>query len=189
MEKCLIIFDLDGTLFQTNEANYRAYKRALELCGFTANINYVFFKDHCNGKSYKTFLPMIIPDITDPEMELVHKKKNEIYLHYLSYVRKNYHLFNLIQSMKTTSYIALVTTASKENTWNILNHFHVLEVFDLIVTQKDVEHHKPDPEGFIKAMQFFDVSPRNTLIFEDSDVGIKAAAASKADYVRVYGYN
>lgn len=48
---------------------------------------------------------------------------------------------------------------------------------------------KPNPEGFLVAMNRAGVSRKNTLIFEDSDTGIEAAEKTGADYVRVYGYN
>ena len=52
--------------------------------------------------------------------------------------------------------------------------------FDLIISQEDVKNKKPDPEGFQKAMDFFKVQCRNSIIFEDSDVGIEAALRSGA---------
>ena len=41
----------------------------------------------------------------------------------------------------------------------------------LFFTIDDVKNGKPDPEGFLKAMEYFKVKPENTIIFEDSDVG------------------
>ena len=44
---------------------------------------------------------------------------------------------------------------------------------------------KPDPEGFLKAIEYFDVNPEDTVIFEDSDVGIQAALASGSQVVQI----
>ena len=47
-------------------------------------------------------------------------------------------------------------------------------------TQEDIHKPKPDPEGFLLAMEHFGVTPADSVIFEDSDVGIEAARASGA---------
>lgn len=185
MKQNLVIFDMDGTLFQTNEANYQAYTKAMVLCEISIPVNKDFFYQHCNGRSYRDFLPLLVPDITEAQIQQIHDKKTEIYPQYIQYVSLNHNLFSLIRSIHDTHYIALVTTATWENTSGILDHFHVMNEFDLVVTQKDVSHYKPDPEGFLKAMEYFHVKPEHTVIFEDSDVGIEAAKASGADYVRV----
>ena len=38
-------------------------------------------------------------------------------------------------------------------------------------------------------MDYFNISKENTIIFEDSKIGIQAAINSGANYVKVYGYN
>lgn len=67
--------------------------------------------------------------------------------------------------------------------------FHVKGLFDLILTQEDIEKPKPDPEGFIKAMEYFMINSKETAIFEDSDVGIEAARRSGAYYYKTFGFN
>ena len=55
----------------------------------------------------------------------------------------------------------------------------------LIVTGEDVEKQKPDPEGYCRAMEHFRVTPADTMIFEDSGIGLTAAKASGARVFRV----
>nr|WP_253273443.1 HAD-IA family hydrolase [Leptotrichia sp. oral taxon 212] len=90
-----------------------------------------------------------------------------------------------MESLKNNYYIALVTTASKQNSEEILEFFNKKEVFELFIFAENVEKKKPDPEGFIKAMEYFNISPENTLIFEDSDIGIKAAQRSGANIMKI----
>jgi HAD superfamily hydrolase (TIGR01509 family) len=56
---------------------------------------------------------------------------------------------------------------------------------DGILTSDDVVEPKPSPEAFLKAMAIEGVTPAETLIFEDSPVGIAAAKASGAAYFKV----
>lgn len=185
----LAIFDMDGTLFDTKDVNYRAYKFAIEQCGFNVHIDYKFYCDYCNGNNYKVFLPKIIPQITQSQMEQIHDYKKNKYESCLKYARKNEILFSMIRSLRNEFIIALVTTASKKNVVDILEAFEVHEYFDLIITQEDVQKTKPDPEGYLLAIDKTKVIKQNAIIFEDSETGMLAAKASGIDYVQVYGYN
>lgn len=58
-------------------------------------------------------------------------------------------------------------------------------IFDLIITGEDVVKTKPDPEIFFKCMRYFNVMPKETVIFEDSDIGIEAAKDTGAWIIRI----
>lgn len=182
----LMMIDLDGTLFDTKEINYRAYKEAIEPYGFT--IAYEYYCEFCNGRHYKDFLPQIT---TDDEAILLdmHKRKKEAYSKYLRYARINQMLVELIKSRDDDCKAVLVTTASKKNTFEILNEFGIVDIFDLILTHEDIAKSKPDPEGFLKAMEKYSVEPKDCMIFEDSSVGIEAAEKTGATLFVVKGFN
>ncbi len=170
--KKLAMIDLDGTLFDTNEVNYYAYKEALNEKGFS--IDYEYYKNECNGRYYKVFLPSIVNN-DEEVMEYVHKRKKELYEKFLDKAIVNLHLFNILESIKKDYYLAIVTTASKKNTYDILKYFNKVELFDLILTHDDIEKSKPNPEGFLKALDYFKMDVKDAIVFEDSDVGIEAA--------------
>lgn len=173
--KKLALFDLDGTLFNTNDVNYFAYDTALKEYGYS--ISYEYYCKHCNGRHYTVFLPDILNNNKEL-MEMIHDRKKELYHTFLNKVIVNEHLFNIIKLLKEKYYVAIVTTASKKNTFEILDYFGKRELFDLILTQEDICKSKPNPEGFIKAMNYFNIESKDTLIFEDSPVGIEAANKS-----------
>ena len=161
----LICVDLDGTLLDTVPANAASYRAALEEMGFTVTDEY--YAASCNGGHYTRFLrPLMGGDPCDADVERVHDRKKELYSDFLDMVRPN-------------------TTGSKQNATEVLEHFGVRELFGLIVTGEDVEKQKPDPEGYCKAMAYFHVTPAETMIFEDSGIGLEAAKASGATVFRV----
>ena len=172
----LAICDLDGTLFDTSEVNYFSYKDALSEYGYTLDKD--FFVTKCNGRHYTEFLPNIMG--TSEYIEDVHNKKIKFYGANLIKARSNHHLFNIIYALKPNYNVCIVTTASRKNTIDILNHFNCRTIFDLIVTQEDITKVKPDPQGFYIAMEYFGINAENTIIFEDSDVGIEAAKRTGA---------
>ncbi len=185
-KKKLALFDLDGTLFSTNDVNYHAYKEALNHFGFS--FEYEYWYQNCIGKHYKDFLADI--NITDEEtLKGIHKLKKQAYKKYLNYAKENRHLFDIINLIKPDYYIVLVTTASRKNVEDILNTFDKIELFDKIFTQEDVTKMKPNPEGYLKAMEYFGIKPEDTIIFEDSETGLEAAKASGAFYYKVFKFN
>jgi beta-phosphoglucomutase len=182
MKNKLAIFDLDGTLFDTRDVNYFAYKEALSEYGFDLERDY--YCKECNGKFYKVFLPPISTN-DDEILEKIHKLKKNAYIKHLSSAKMNVHLFNIMHAIKNEYYLAVVTTASKKNCMDILTHFEVEPLFDLIITHDDITKVKPDPEGFNKAMHVLNIKPEQTMIFEDSKEGIAAARASGANVFSV----
>lgn len=185
----LAIFDLDGTLFDTKDVNYNAYQNAIRMAKIDVKIDYDDFCKLYNGKNYREFLPKVIPNISEEQLKKIHNFKKNIYQEYLDKAKKNELLFLMIEEIKEKFYISIVTNASKKNVEDILEKFSVKNLFDLLITQEDVENPKPSAEGFLKAMNYFNISKENTIIFEDSEIGIQAANKAETNYVKVYGYN
>ena len=177
----LAIFDLDGTLFDTGEVNYFAYRDA--LLPFGIKLEHDYYIQKCNGRHYTEFLPVIMD--CEENIEEVHRAKKYAYSKNLYRARKNIHLFEIIKCLKETYYTAIVTTASRRNTEDVLNYFKCSELFDYVISQENITKVKPDPQGFLMVMDYFDISPEHTVIFEDSDVGIKAARATGAAVIIV----
>ena len=181
----LIAVDLDGTLIDTVAVNAESYRRALESFGFT--LDYDYYAAYCNGRHYRAFLqPLMGGNPSAEDVERVHDRKKELYSDFLDMVRPNTALMEILRTMQAAGHdLACVTTGSKQNATEVLEHFGVRELFGLIVTGEDVEKQKPDPEGYCKAMAYFHVTPAETMIFEDSGIGLEAAKASGATVFRV----
>lgn len=180
------LFDLDGTLFSTDDVNYAAYNKAsIEFgCG---ELDYNFFVTECASHSYTTFVPRIIKNGRNDDsykdknlIEAMHDYKKKSYSEFIHLSKVNTHLFDIIDALKPTHNIAIVSSASKSNCLEILEHYKKIELFDIIITNEDVTKHKPDPECFLYAMEKLGTTPENTMIFEDSPIGIEAAIKSKA---------
>ena len=181
----LAIFDMDGTLFDTNSINYYAYKEALDK--YDVFIDLEYYCNYCNGRYYKEFiLPLVNND--EEKAEYIHDIKKAVYSKYLDKVKVNEHLFNIIDKIKNDYKIALVTTASKKNTYEILEYTNKIDLFDLILTSEDVKKPKPDPEGFLLAMSKYKVEPKDCIIFEDSNIGIEAARKTNSSVFKIESF-
>lgn len=178
----LAVFDMDGTLFDTAEVNYCSYAEAAGQLGY--KLDREKFLEIFVGKNYKEFLPEF-GIIQSAELHKIHELKKEYYPKFLGKVKKNEALFELIESIKKDYIIALATTASKKNVLDILAFFDLESKFDFMITQEDTSKLKPDPECYIRAMEKAGVSASKTIIFEDSEVGMKAARESGGYVVKV----
>ena len=186
MKDRLMILDLDGTLYDTRMVNCKAYQKALEE--FHIELDGEYFCTECNGQYYKQFLPVIAPELTESDMEAIHRRKQALYSECLPEASANELLVDIIGLARPRFYTALVTSASRKNAEEILRYFGHLELFDLLLTQEDVSKKKPDPEGFELAMKYFGIGPDKTVIFEDSVSGIEAARFCGASVCRVMDY-
>ena len=184
----LAMVDLDGTLVNTNNINYFAYKEACEKHGY--DVGYEQYCKEWNGLNYKIFLKQLDPNMTAEVMQQIHDDKKELYKKYIKNGALNTPLIEMLKGLKSRKWkIALVSAASKVNINNILEYFKIQDVFDIIVGQEDVVETKPSPECYIKTMQYFDEIPSNCIVFEDSKTGIDAAVAAGINYYIVRGYN
>ncbi|WP_037368233.1 HAD family hydrolase [Selenomonas ruminantium] len=172
----LLLFDLDGTLYDTKEVNYHAYAAAMQELGYT--LDHDDFCKHSNGKHYTEFLPQY--GVRREDFSRIHARKKMLYATFLEKARENSSLFMLAEAMKERAYLAVVTTASRQNCLDILQAFGREKLFDAVFTHEDVTKMKPDPEGYLQAMKHFGISQMDTIIFEDSVVGIQAAEAAGA---------
>ena len=77
---------------------------------------------------------------------------------------------------------------SRKNATEVLEYFHCADWFGVFITGEDVVRSKPDPEGYLKAMAHFGVTPAETMIFEDSGPGLEAARASGATVYKVEAF-
>ena len=68
----------------------------------------------------------------------------------------------------------------------MLEQMNIAEVFDLITRKEDVKNKKPNPEIYNKIMQYYDASPSECLIFEDSYTGVLASKNAGIEVVNIY---
>jgi HAD superfamily hydrolase (TIGR01509 family) len=74
--------------------------------------------------------------------------------------------------------VAIVTGASRAVLDATIRAYDLSGLLSATVTQDDVEHGKPDPEPYQRAMRLLDLSPVQCVAFEDSVAGSRSAAAA-----------
>jgi HAD superfamily hydrolase (TIGR01509 family) len=179
-----LLFDLDGTLIDSAEANCAAYSRA--LLEFGVRIEPDAVAKFSAGRQWRDFLPAILREAgVERDPQAIASRKGELYRERVGELRLNGALLTLAASVGPHMRTALVTTASAESVRANLRHADANHVFDHVVTGDDVARHKPDPEAYLLALARLQFDPSDCLAFEDSDVGVASAEAAGIAVVRV----
>ena len=180
-----LLFDLDGTLVNTWEANYRSYRDSLAEIGRKCPPS-AFAP--CFGKHWRDFLPALSGTDDASVLQRLHRRKQEIYPCHLNTVVVNGPLVSFLRLAHNTWRTGLVTTASRSNTSQLLSHLSLEDAFDRIITGDDVQRPKPDAEGYERCLADLGAIPRKSLAFEDSPTGIAAAKAAGLQVLVVTGF-
>lgn len=94
----------------------------------------------------------------------------------------------LTDARKAGLFIALVTSSEKVVTEELLRIAKLDTFFDYVLTRDDTPHVKPDPWPYLKAREVSGFEVFETLIFEDSNVGLEAATSSGSHVIKVEWY-
>ena len=180
-----LLFDLDGTLVDTWEANYRSYRDSLAEIGRECRRE--DFAPHFGGH-WSDFLPLLAGSADPALLARIHRRKQELYPQHIGTVRINSPLVDLLRAARSERAIGLVTTASGANVRLILAHLGLETAFDSIVTGDDVALPKPAPEGYSRCLRELRASAAASLAYEDSPSGIAAARAAGLGVVIVRAF-
>ncbi len=96
------------------------------------------------------------------------------------------HNIALLRDVRSEGYpTALATQSHREQALRVLEILGLTDEFDVIVTREDVEHGKPDPEMHLLAARELGVRPGECLAIEDSPAGVQGALAAGTETIAV----
>jgi HAD superfamily hydrolase (TIGR01509 family) len=177
----LFVFDLDGVLLDSSNLHYETFNRALKENGHPP----ISAEDHekvYNGLSTR----MKLARLPGVDAEAVYRRKQELTLAALRTVEPCPRLQDAIRSLKSRgASVMCASNCIRETVTTVLANLGILSQFDAVLSNEDVSHPKPDPEIYLACMKLANVAPEDTIIFEDSYVGLRAAIASGAHVHRV----
>jgi pseudouridine 5'-phosphatase len=81
--------------------------------------------------------------------------------------------------------IAVATSATPEYADNVLTRLNLKQRFQFILTAKDIDRGKPDPEIYLLAAGRLGTAPSQMMVLEDSANGCRAAVSAGAFAVAV----
>ncbi|WP_162473682.1 fructose-1-phosphate/6-phosphogluconate phosphatase [Serratia microhaemolytica] len=178
-----LIFDMDGTLLETEATHRDAWCEILTSYGMTFDAQLM---TRLNGAPTWRIAQEIInahqADL-DPH-RLAAEKKRLVEGMLLDRVRP-LPLVDVVKSYYQRRPMAVGTGSERSIAHMLLSHLGLLHYFDAIVAADDVQQHKPAPETFLRCAQLIAVAPEHCVVFEDADFGIQAALQANMAVVDV----
>lgn len=179
----LILLDFDGTLVDTRRANALAYIKTLSEVGIT--LTEEEYLERYFGVRCMEFMRMVGVK-SDEEICRLRLRKVELYPQFFDSVVLNEELWGWCCMMRRMgAKVWIVSTGHIDNIRNVMQYLNIAEGVDGVICGDDVANAKPAPDCFLEAMRREGVTPEESIIFEDSSVGVEAACRSCAPYVVV----
>jgi pyrophosphatase PpaX len=159
-----ILFDLDGTLIDTNELIISTYLHTLEK----------YFPGKYKRQDVLPFLGPTLHEVfgaMDPE------RVEEMVLEYRTYNLANHDVLvkefvgvmETIETLKKKGYkLAIVTTKREDVAFKGLRLMKLDSFFDVMIAYDHVNKVKPDPEPIFLALEKLDSKPEETLMVGDN---------------------
>lgn len=187
-----IVYDVDGTLINSEPLHVEAWKQALVKHGHTISELPAEFLDTMAGKK-----PIVIAEGMVVELSIntsAEQFLNEKAAIFFSMTQKSLEpMPGAIESVGRLSEagfrLAIGTSLDREFLDIVLNKFNISNKFEVIVTGNEITKGKPDPETYFKVFEKLNLEPFSCLVLEDARSGVEAAKASGAFCIGIENIN
>ncbi|WP_226671482.1 pyrophosphatase PpaX [Metabacillus litoralis] len=165
-----LLFDLDGTLINTNDLIIESFLHTL----------HTYYPEKYVREDV---LPFIGPTLYDTFSTINPEKVEEMITVYRKFNHEQHDVlvteyetvFETVKALKEQGFkLGIVTTKIRDTVNMGLKLTKLDQFFDVVVTLDDVEHAKPDPEPVLKALKQLDSSPEEAIMVGDNHHDIEA---------------
>ncbi len=177
-----VIYDCDGVLFDSLDANRRLYNHIAVSNGRSplteeelryCHMNTVQDSIHCLFK-------------TDPEAEaraVGFLKQKVDFKDFIPYLKMEPHLLETLSSLRGKGIKTAISTNRTTSMPHIMERFALWPYFDMVVTALDVARPKPDRESVDRILGTLNIGPKSALYVGDSEIDLRTAESSGISFV------
>lgn len=174
-----VLFDLDGTLLDSEGLHYGAFKQAMQEYGY--DFDAIAKNMHYQG-SFKKLFKDIGHELAfdEAKFDTIYARKVELTLAAAGTESDKVEgIISFLELLLEKSIpLAVVTNSERAYADYVLQAHDLLPYFQHVITGNDVAEPKPSPEGYLQAAGLFNIDPADILVFENSDAGIAAGKAA-----------
>jgi HAD superfamily hydrolase (TIGR01509 family) len=170
----LFLFDLDGTLVNTDEIYFDVWKELLNE--YNIFLTSEIYKNNICGNCDTTVIETLLFDKNITNYNKISEKKDKLFIEKIDKIKLIPGSIEFLKNIKKLGYkIALVTNCNRCVSEYILNYLNINNIFEFIVIGEECTRAKPYPDPYIYAINKFNGKNNKTIIFEDSKTGLLSA--------------
>jgi membrane protein len=170
-----VLFDIDGTLVDSNDMHVLAWEEAF------AGIGASFDRDVIHsqiGKGTDMLVPTLLPDLGEDEQEALGEAHGAIFkAKYLGKAKPFAHAHDLLAKARAAGQrVVLASSASQGELDHYLDLLDARDLVDATTSSDDVEKTKPAPDIFATAIRKIGADPAEVIVVGDTPYDVEAAA-------------
>jgi len=172
-----VIFDVDGVLIDSFEANLKFFQDLMMHAGYEIPTREQYRKMfHLN---MMRVIQELVPGGVSEEHERLWKMgRDRVIKHDSSLVKLPAGINEVIAELDKTFKLGIVTGRVKTGVFEHPELFKLKEYFKSAVSYEDTDKHKPDPEPLLLAAQQLEVEPSECIYIGDTETDVIAAYAA-----------
>lgn len=172
----LVIFDMDGLMFDTEKISYESWVKAGERFGYAISMDVFHQTIGANLERTIEIYKRHFGDAFPTDEIITERAKISDDIVTAKGVPVKPGLTALLDHLRANHIrCAVATSTSRKRANKLLELSGVKGYFDCIVCGDEVKRSKPDPEIFLKVCKTLNLSPKVTMVLEDSEAGIEAS--------------
>ena len=176
-----VIYDCDGVLFDSIEANMRLYN---DLCSAVGRIP---LKEeeikYVHTHTVYEAIHYIFGEESGLEKRALESLKQIDLREYIVYLKMEPYLLQILNLLKANGIIRVINTNRTTSMKHIMERFHLWPFFDMVVTALDVKNPKPHPESIEKIVQKLNLNKEETVFVGDSEVDQQTAKSAGIKFI------
>lgn len=170
-----LLFDLDGTLADTDRLHEQAWLETLRPYGLEGD--HAWYQSQISGRLNPEIVRRLLPHLSQAEEQAFIAQKETRFRELAQNLEALPGLDRLLEWAHGRRLVtALVTNAPRENAEHVTQTLSL--TFDLIVLAEELRVGKPDPLPYRVALERLGLAPAEALAFEDSPSGVRSAVGA-----------
>lgn len=181
-----VLFDIDGTLVESNDAHARAWVDAFSQFGWQMSFYQIKWMIGMGGDK---LLAHLVPAMSDEGGigKVIASRRKKIFLdQYAPLLKPTPGSRALVQCLKDKGFkLVIATSAKSQELQTLLKKAEVDGLFDEATTASDVNQSKPDPDVVQSALKQIGLPPEKVLMVGDTPYDVQAAERAGVGVVAV----
>lgn len=171
-----VLFDVDGTLVNSNDAHARAWIEAMRERGVDVPFRTV---RGAIGMGGDKLLPSVAGIDADSALgRLLSERRGQVFrTQFLPTLKPFPHVRSLLVALRAKGLkLAVASSAEKSELESLLDIAQVTDLLEAATSSSDAEHSKPDPDIVGAALRRLDLAPEHAILVGDTPYDIEAAS-------------